>query len=89
MENFWEKVNNFLKTGKTTESVNKTCHDPARDMVDCVSQTKCFQEGRALKDCTQNDSETGAKCKKQLTEWYLCRKFSVDHTKHWVKDTYK
>ena len=84
-----EKVTNWLKSGDANSSVNKTCHDPAKDMVECISATDCFQSGRTLKDCSQNDDVTGTVCRKQINEWYLCRKFSVNHTKHFVKDTYK
>lgn len=84
-----ERITNWAKTGDSKQSVNKTCHDPAQDLVQCVSNTVCFKSGRNLNDCTTNDDETGAICRKQLTEYYLCRKFSVNHTKHFVKDSYK
>lgn len=89
MSDWKQKVKNFLKTGDTHEEVNKTCHDPAKDLVDCMSETKCFQSGRSIQDCANNDSEAIGTCNKQMNEYYLCRRFTVDHTKHFVKDTYK
>ena len=89
MVGIFEKVKNFLKTGDSNKSVNLTCHDPAQDMVDCISQTECFQSGRSIKECGQSDDQTGNMCKKPIMEYYLCRKFSVNNQKHFVKDTYK
>jgi Cytochrome c oxidase assembly protein PET191 len=84
-----EKIQNWIKSGDTSSPINKTCHDPAKDMVDCVSGTKCFSSGKTLKECSRDDEETAITCKKQINEWYLCRKFSVNHSKHFLKDTYK
>ncbi|OMJ77252.1 hypothetical protein SteCoe_23201 [Stentor coeruleus] len=89
MVGFLDKIRNWLKTGDTQQSVNKTCHDPAKDLVECISTTECFESGRDLHDCAKNDDESGNRCKKQITEYYLCRKFSVNHLKHFVKDSYK
>ena len=84
-----EAFQNWIKSGNPKDPVNKTCHVPAQDLVDCMKETPCFQNGRSLKDCARNDDEAGMTCKKQINEWFLCRKFSVDHSKHFVKDTYK
>lgn len=80
---------NWVRTGDSKIKVNKTCHDPAQDLVNCVSNTPCFQSGRSLNDCSTNDDETGNMCRKPIAEYYLCRKFSVNHTKHFTKETYK
>ncbi|CAG9321646.1 unnamed protein product [Blepharisma stoltei] len=89
MVGFIEKISNWLKTGDTSKPVNKTCHDPAKDLVECISQTDCFEKGGTLKYCARNDDNVAHLCKKELNEWFLCRKFSVDHSKHFVKDTYR
>ena len=84
-----ERFSNWVKTGDGKSEVNKTCHDPAQDLVQCVATTPCFNSGRTLNDCTSNDDETGSMCRKQISEYYLCRKFSINHVKHFVKDSYK
>lgn len=84
-----EGVKNFLKSGDPSNPVNLTCTIPAKDLVECVAETDCFQSGRRLTDCTRNDDETAKICRKEISEYYLCRRFSVDHSKHFVKDTYK
>jgi hypothetical protein len=84
-----EGFKNFLKSGDSDSAVNTTCSVPAKDLVECVSETECFQGGRRLKDCTRNDEATAVQCRKQISEYYLCRRFSVDHSKHFVKDNYK
>jgi hypothetical protein len=43
-----ERITNWAKTGDSKQSVNKTCHDPAQDLVQCVSNTVCFKSGRNL-----------------------------------------
>ena len=89
MSEWQTKVKNFLKTGSSSEAVNRTCHDPAKDLVDCVSAKPCFQSGRSIRDCSTNDAETSRACHKQIQEYYLCRRFTVDHSKHFIKDSYK
>mmetsp|Transcript_13096 Transcript_13096/g.24477 ORF Transcript_13096/g.24477 Transcript_13096/m.24477 type:complete len:86 (+) Transcript_13096:1615-1872(+) len=84
-----EGIKNFLRSGNPKSSVNLTCSAPAKDLVECVAETECFQSGRRLKDCTRNDADTARECRKEISEYYLCRRFSVDHSKHFVKDTYK
>ena len=89
MVGVFQKARNWLKTGDSSQPVNLTCHDPAKDMVECIATTECFQSGRSLHECAQFDDEAGNRCKKQINEYYLCRKFSVNHSKHFIKDTYK
>jgi hypothetical protein len=89
MVGFLERISNWAKTGDSLKDINKTCHDPAEDLVRCISTTPCFESGRTLHDCTKNDSDTVQVCRKQISEYYLCRKFSLNHVKHFVKDSYK
>lgn len=89
MVGFTEGLKNWMRSGKIDDPVNKTCHDPAQDLVDCMMETECFQAGRSIKDCATNDSTSAQMCKRQINEWFLCRKFTVDNRKHFVKDTYK
>lgn len=84
-----DKLTNWLRSGDTNSAVNKTCHDPSKDLVDCMSDTDCFKNGGSIKYCATHDDKVALDCKKQLHQLFLCRKFSVDHTKHWVKDNYK
>lgn len=52
-----EKVRNWFKTGNTKEEINKTCHIPAADLVDCMQTTTCWQEGKNVKTCASDDKK--------------------------------
>lgn len=84
-----EGLRNWINSGDPQQSVNRTCHVPAEDLVDCIKETACFQSGRSLRDCARTDDEAGRVCRKEINEWFLCRRFSVDHSKHFTKDAYK
>ncbi len=84
-----EGLRNWVHSGDVQKPVNLTCHVPAQDLVDCMKETACFQNGGSLRDCARNDDEAEQVCRKEINEWFLCRRFSVDHSKHFVKDAYK